>query len=69
MNPFSQHGQLRWLVWLGIGAALHLVFIVMKWVLFLEVDFSIINPMSYTDHAWFITLAWYLGWLWMWVIE
>lgn len=66
---FSQYGPLRWLVWLGIGAGLHALLIVIQWVLFRGIDLSLLNPWTYTDHAWFLTAAWYLGCFWMWVNE
>ena len=69
MNPFSQHGQLRWLVWLGFCAGLHLLLIVMQWVLFRDIEVSLLNPWAYSDLGWLLTVAWYWFWLWMWVIE
>lgn len=67
--PFSQHGQLRWLVWLGIGAVLHLCAILLSWLLCRSIDLSLLNPLTYSDWGWFLTVAWYCGCVWMWVNE
>lgn len=67
--PFSQHGQLRWLVWFGIGAGLHLCAILLSWLLCRSIDLSLLNPWTYSDWGWFLTVAWYCGWLWLWVNE
>lgn len=69
MNPFSQYGQLRWLVWLGIGAGLHLCAIMLSWLLCRSIDLSLLNPLTYSDFGWFLTVAWYCGCVWMWVNE
>lgn len=67
---FSQHGQLRWLVWLGFCAGLHLLLIVTQWVLFRSIDLSLLNPWTYSDLGWFLTAVWYgFGAGYMWVNE
>lgn len=66
---FSQHGKLRWLVWLGIGAGLHLCAILLSWLLCRSIDLSLLNPLSYSGFGWLLTIGWYWGWLWLWVNE
>lgn len=66
---FSQHGQLRWLVWFGIGAGLHLCAILLNWLLCRGIDLSLLNPWTYSGFGWLLTIAWYWGWLWLWVNE
>lgn len=66
---FSQYGPLRWLVWLGVGAALHLCAVLMNWLLARNIDLSDLNPLTYSEWGWLLTVAWYCGWVWMWVNE
>lgn len=66
---FERDGALRWLVWLAVGAGLHLLLIVMQWVLFRDIEVSLLNPWTYSDWGWLLTVAWYCGCVWMWAIE
>jgi hypothetical protein len=66
---FSQYGPLRWLVWLGIGVALHLCAVLMNWLLVRSIDLSDLNPLTYSDFGWILLVCWHLLWIWMWVNE
>jgi hypothetical protein len=66
---FSQHGPLRWMAWLVLGVMLHLALIVVKWLVFREIDLSNLNPWTYSPHAFFIAIMWYWGFLYLWIIE
>ena len=66
---FSQHGQLRWLVWLGIGAGLHLCAILLNWLLARDIDISLLNPWTYSDWGWFLTICYCCLFVWLWINE
>lgn len=66
---FERDGQLRWLVWLGVGAFWHLCAIMLNWLLCRGIDLSLLNPWGYSDWGWFLTIVWYCGCVWMWVNE
>lgn len=66
---FDQHGALRWMAWLVLGVMLHMAFIVVKWLVFREIDLGNLNPWTYSPHAFFITIMWYWGFLYLWIIE
>ncbi|WP_430454930.1 hypothetical protein [Rheinheimera sp.] len=66
---FERDGAFRWLVWLGIGAALHLCAILLNWLLCRGIDLSLLNQRTYSGFGWFLTIACYWGWLWLWLNE
>lgn len=65
----GRDGPLRWLVWLIIGALIHLCAILLNWLLDRSIDLSLLNPWTYSEFGWFLTVVWYIGWLLAWINE
>lgn len=66
---FGRDAPLRWLVWFGVGLFWHLCAILLSWLLCRGIDLSLLNPLSYSDYGWFMAIAYYCLFLWLWINE